>query len=171
MATILAQAGKRVLLIDADMRKGYLHEMFNLESTSGLGEYLSGTSSSAFIKATNTNNLYLLTHGSPVDNPAELLGSERFTQMLTQFNADYDFVIVDAPPVLAVADANVIGQQTGTTLLVARFDETTVSDIEACVTRLRNNGIEVDGAVLNGVKRTASNYHSYDAYTKYSKSE
>ena len=170
LATVMAQGGKKVLLIDADLRKGYVHELLNVELGQGLAEYLANPGSSAQIKATSVAGLDLMSHGtSNKANPAELLSSPRLAELLQQASSQYDFVIVDSPPVLAVTDANIIGQLAGTTLMVTRFEQTTVKDIEASLDRLRNNQIQVAGAVLNGIERSASNYHAYEAYASYGK--
>ncbi len=169
LATVLTQADKKVLLIDADMRKGYLHEMFDQDVGTGLSDWLQGKTQQTPIRQTPVNALDLVSHGSHVDSPAELLSLPRFAAMLQEVSQAYDFVIVDAPPVLAVTDANIIGQHAGTTLLVTRFEETTIRDVEATISRLHNTNIDIAGAVLNGIQRTASNYYSYDAYTSYTK--
>lgn len=169
LATVMAQAGKRVLLVDADLRKGYVHELFNMDMGSGLSEYLTASSAPAAlpIQTTPVNQLDFISHGIPSANPAEILSLPRFGELLKQLAAAYDFVIVDAPPALAVTDANIIGQHAGMTLIVTRFEETTIKDVEATISRLRNNNIEVSGAILNGIQRSASNYHTYEAYTRY----
>ncbi|NLX17059.1 MAG: CpsD/CapB family tyrosine-protein kinase, partial [Ramlibacter sp.] len=170
LATVMAQGGKKVLLIDADLRKGYVHELLNVELGQGLAEYLANPGSSAQIKQTSVAGLGFMSHGtSNKANPAELLSSPRLAELLQQASSQYDFVIVDSPPVLAVTDANIIGQLAGTTLMITRFEQTTVKDIEASLDRLRNNQIQVAGAVLNGIERSASNYHAYEAYASYGK--
>ncbi len=172
LATVMAQGGKKVLLIDADLRKGYSHELLNVELGQGLAEYLANPGSSAQIKTTSVPGLDFMSHGSSNKvNPAELLSSPRLAELLQQASAQYDIVIVDSPPVLAVTDASIIGQLAGTTLMVTRFEQTTVKDIEASLDRLRNNQITVSGAVLNGIERSASNYHAYEAYSAYGKKD
>lgn len=172
LATVIAQSNKKVLLIDADLRKGYVHELLNLTLGQGLAEFLATPGLPAPIQSTLVSGLDFMSRGTPQkDNPAELLSSPRLAELLEQASRTYDFVIVDSPPVLAVADANIIGQHAGTTLMVTRFEQTSVKDVEASLDRLRNNQITVSGAVLNGIERSASNYHAYDSYVSYAKKD
>ncbi|OMG63479.1 tyrosine-protein kinase [Stutzerimonas balearica] len=158
LACVVAQAGQRVLLIDADMRRGFLHRAFGLEPTRGLSEALaSGLALSQVVSQTEQPNLHLLGCGFAAPNPSELLMHQNFARLLKEAEAFYDLIIVDTPPVLAVTDAVLVAQLAGTTLLVTRFGLSTAAQIEAAKRRLSQNGVLVKGAILNGVKRRASN--------------
>ncbi|MDY7559570.1 polysaccharide biosynthesis tyrosine autokinase [Pseudomonas sp. 10B1] len=162
LAVIIAQTGKRVLLIDADMRKGYLHKIFGLQPKHGLSDTLAARlTSKDVINATEVPNLDLISCGFAAPNPSELLMHDNFNKLLADLAPLYDLVIVDTPPILAVTDATLVGRQAGTTLLVTRFGLTSVKEIEACKRRLGQNGVVIKGAIFNGVLRKASTA-SYD---------
>ncbi len=157
LAVIIAQTGKRVLLIDADMRKGYLHKVFGLQPKHGLSDTLAARlKSSEVIHHTEVRNLDFISCGFAAPNPSELLMHDNFNKMLTELSPLYDLVLVDTPPILAVTDATLVGRQAGTCLLVTRFGLTSVKEIEACKRRLGQNGVVIKGAIFNGVLRKAS---------------
>jgi len=157
LAVIIAQTGKRVLLIDADMRKGYLHKIFGLQPKHGLSDTLAARLTSAeVINHTEVRNLDMMSCGFAAPNPSELLMHDNFNKMLTELSPLYDLILVDTPPILAVTDATLVGRQAGTCLLVTRFGLTTVKEIEACKRRLGQNGVVIKGAIFNGVLRKAS---------------
>ncbi|WP_296262374.1 MULTISPECIES: polysaccharide biosynthesis tyrosine autokinase [unclassified Pseudomonas] len=157
LAVIIAQTGKRVLLIDADMRKGYLHKVFNLTPKHGLSDTLAARlKSSEVINHTEVRNLDFISCGFAAPNPSELLMHDNFNKMISDLAPLYDLVIIDTPPILAVTDATLVGRQSGTCLLVTRFGLSTAKEIEACKRRLMHNGIVIKGAIFNGVLRKAS---------------
>lgn len=157
LAVIIAQTGKRVLLIDADMRKGYLHKLFNLTPKHGLSDTLAARlKSSEVINHTEVRNLDFISCGFAAPNPSELLMHDNFNKLISDLSPLYDLVIVDTPPILAVTDATLVGRQSGTCLLVTRFGLSTAKEIEACKRRLMHNGILIKGAIFNGVLRKAS---------------
>ncbi len=157
LAVIIAQTGKRVLLIDADMRKGYLHKLFNLTPKHGLSDTLAARlKSNEVINHTEVRNLDFISCGFAAPNPSELLMHDNFNKLITDLSPLYDLVIVDTPPILAVTDATLVGRQSGTCLLVTRFGLSTAKEIEACKRRLLHNGILIKGAIFNGVLRKAS---------------
>ncbi|MCI8212447.1 tyrosine protein kinase [Pseudomonas sp. S25] len=157
LAVIIAQAGRRVLLIDADMRKGYQHKIFGLTPKHGLSDTLAArVKSTEVINHTEVRNLDLMSCGFNAPNPSELLMHDNFNKMLAELSPLYDLILVDTPPILAVTDATLVGRQAGTCLLVTRFGLTTVKEIEACKRRLGQNGVIIKGAIFNGVLRKAS---------------
>ncbi|MCW3148885.1 polysaccharide biosynthesis tyrosine autokinase [Stutzerimonas stutzeri] len=170
LAAVIAQSGQRVLLIDADMRRGYLHKIFDLTPRHGLSDALaSAMPLSEVVRHTAQKNLHFISCGCNAPNPSELLMHDNFAKLLKDAENFYDFIIVDTPPVLAVTDAVLVAQQAGTSLLVTRFGMSTAAQIEAAKRRLMHNGVLLKGAILNGVKRRASN-SAYDtgAYGYYS---
>lgn len=173
LAAVIAQAGQRVLLIDADMRRGYLAGMFGMDAGTGLSDALaSGLRLASVIKKTDLANLHLISCGACAPNPSELLMHENFAKLIKEAEREYDFVIIDTPPVLAVTDAVLVAQLAGTCLLVARYGLSTASQIEAAKRRLAQNGVLLKGAILNGVKRKASsNAFETGAYGYYSYSQ
>jgi tyrosine-protein kinase Etk/Wzc len=168
LGAISAMAGKKVLIIDADLRKGNLHHAFGQASTGGLVEFLSGELTlEDIIKPTGIPHYDVITRGVAASNPSELLMRPGFEQALEDLSEMYDIVIVDTPPVLAVTDACVAGKHCGTTLLVTRFDQNSVREIQMAKKRLEGSGLEIQGAILNGVKissRGASGYYGYGTY-------
>jgi tyrosine-protein kinase Etk/Wzc len=108
----------------------------------------------------------VLTCGPQPSHPVELLMSERFQTMVSQIDNHYDIVIVDTPPVLAVTDALLIARAAATTLLVARFGKTSVKEIENCLKRLQQMGVQVNGAILNDIVKSAALYYN-SGYSHY----
>jgi tyrosine-protein kinase Etk/Wzc len=162
LAVILAESGKKVLLIDGDMRRGYLHKLMALKPEKGLSEYLSGQESlENIIKPTVVADFDMITRGSIPPNPSELLMHKNFSHLNDAVRAKYDIVIIDTPPVLAVTDAAIIGGYGGTLLLVTRYGQNTVKEIAYTRQRLEQNGIDVAGVVFNGVVKKASNTYGY----------
>ena len=166
LALSIAEAGQRVLLIDADMRKGYLHDLLNMSGSTGLAEVLADSKQLfTAIQPTNISGLDFLARGETPNNPSELLLGDSFKDILKLAGEQYDFVIMDTPPVLAVSDATVIGQFAGTTLLVIRADNTTPKELENCIVSFTGSNIEPAGVVLNGVQYSARINQAYEAYT------
>lgn len=165
LAVVLAQINSRVLLIDADMRKGRLHHDFNLSSKVGLSSWLSGQHTlEQVIQATPISNLSFLARGEAPPNPAELLMHPRFSELLDQLAGRYDLIIVDTPPILAVTDAAIVGQYAGTSLMVARFGKNSVHEVEIARQRFSQNGVTIKGAILNCMEKRAANAYGYYAY-------
>ncbi len=162
LAAVIAQTGKSVLFIDTDMRKGYSHKLFNVSNSNGLSDFLSGKIGiDKAIKTIPETNFDYVSRGVVPPNPAELLMHRRFEELMEWASNNYDIVILDTPPILAVTDSAVIGHYAGTTLLVARYELNTVKEMEIAVKRFENSGIMVKGCILNGIMKKASSYYSY----------
>ncbi|MGM0633584.1 MAG: polysaccharide biosynthesis tyrosine autokinase [Pseudomonadota bacterium] len=162
LAAVCAQAGQRVLLIDGDMRKGHLHEMFNDNSENGLSDLLGGrVDARTAVRQSEDENLQYIVRGMAPPNPSELLMSERFSRLLERASQQYDLIIIDTPPALAVTDAAVVGEQAGTTLMVLRFQHSASKEIHRANEQLANSGVVVRGAILNAVEKTATAYYGY----------
>ena len=167
LAAIIAQTGQRVLLVDADMRKGYLNKLFRMDLKSGLSDLLAGKIDlSTATHPTEVENLHVITRGQIPPNPSELLMHSNFTQFLEQVSSQYDLVIIDTPPILAVTDAALVGRQAGTSLIVTRFGVNAAKEIQVTKRRFEQNGIVVKGAIFNAVERKASAY-GYGSYSYY----
>ncbi|WOH38990.1 polysaccharide biosynthesis tyrosine autokinase [Thalassotalea fonticola] len=163
LATVIAQTGQKVLLVDGDMRKGYLQKIFNVASDNGLSEHLIGDIElSDVIKQTRIDNLSLVTRGQIPPNPSELLMSERFTKFIAQVTTEYDLIIIDTPPILAVTDGAIIGNHAGTSLMLARYDMSPLKEIITSVNRFDLNGVEIKGLIFNAVEKRASDYGYYN---------
>src|SRR5690606_30754458 len=136
-AATLAHAGKRVLLIDADLRKGHLQKLLGLPREGGLSELLSGElTAQQAVHANVLPNLDMLTTGKLPVNPADMLLSDTFARMLDTLSAAYDTVIVDTPPVLVAADTAAVAPHCGVVLLVARADQTQMGELNESARRL-----------------------------------
>ncbi|PKH03430.1 tyrosine-protein kinase [Psychromonas sp. MB-3u-54] len=165
LAGVIAKAGQKVLVIDADLRKGGMSRSLSQSNENGLSDYLVGNISIAqAIKNLTSQNMDFITRGKVPPNPSELLLHPRFKALLDWAAENYDIVIVDTPPVLAVTDAGIVGEHCGTTLLIGHFDITTTKEIEISVQRLAQAGVEVKGTILNAVEKTGSNRYSYGYY-------
>lgn len=167
LAALVTQVDRRVLFIDADMRKGYVHNIFGLRNDAGLSDVLSGKV--AFSEAVQTyasGQFDVVTCGHYPPNPSELLMHDRFRAFMTWVSERYDMVIVDTPPILAVTDAALVGRVAASTLLVARFNVTSVREMEVSQRRLQQMGVNIKGAILNDVVKSAASYYAsgYDAY-------
>lgn len=167
LAAVISQTGKKVLFIDTDMRKGYTHKLFNESNSNGLSDILSGkVDINKAIKKITSADFDYISRGMAPPNPAELLMHRRFGELLNWASENYDIVVLDTPPILAVTDAAVIGNYVGTTLLVARFELNTAKEIEVSVKRFEQAGVTVKGCILNGVVKKASSYYGY-GYSHY----
>ncbi|HCQ7021473.1 TPA: polysaccharide biosynthesis tyrosine autokinase [Klebsiella pneumoniae] len=159
---VIAQTGKKILFIDADLRKGYTHKIFNESNENGLSEYLSGKIKlEDTIKHLGSEGFDFISRGMAPPNPAELLMHRRFGELIKWVSQAYDMVIIDTPAILAVTDAAIIGNYVGTTLLVARFEQNTTKELEVSVKRFEQSGVAIKGCILNGVVKKASSYYGY----------
>ncbi|UYG06232.1 polysaccharide biosynthesis tyrosine autokinase [Halomonas sp. M4R1S46] len=169
LAAICAQAGHRVLLVDADMRKGQLHHAFGERSEGGLSELLGGCQGlDEVIRHSRIDGLDYVGRGMVPPNPSELLMTAGFSRFCNEVSERYDLVIFDTPPVLAVTDAAVIGPQCGTTLLVVQFQVNPVREVQLAVRRLETAGVTVKGAILNSIQRKAATRYGYSYGYSYS---
>lgn len=166
LAVTVAQAGQRVILVDADMRRGTLHEVLGVRATEGLSELISRqiTLDTAVRTVAGAENLSFISRGTPPPNPSELLMHPDFGKLLDRLAADYDLVIIDTPPVLAVTDAAVIGQHVGTTLLVVRSGLNQAREIALAKQRLEQSGVEIQGAIVNGMQKRSGYNYAYNDY-------
>ncbi|MDC4437671.1 polysaccharide biosynthesis tyrosine autokinase [Acinetobacter baumannii] len=167
LATIFAQGNKRVLLIDADMRRGYMHKYFDVEVKPGLSELLSGQADlTQVLHKTQVANLDVITRGKSPANPSEMLSSTQFKDLLEKFQTQYDHIIIDTPPVLAVTDGIIISQYTGVNLIVARYAKSHMKELELTVNRFEQAGVKVNGFILNDIQRSSGGGYGYNyAYT------
>lgn len=169
LAVVLTQAGKSVLLLDCDMRNPTVHKNFGLSNKLGLSSCISmGTPLSAVAQATKVDNLYALTSGVIPPNPSELLGSERMRELLQEAREIYDYVLIDLPPVLPVADALVLGAMVDGVVLV--IDSVKVDLARDVKKQLQHAGANILGVVLNKVRSEHLGY-GYGYYYYYGSKE
>lgn len=159
LATILAQSDKRVLLIDADLRRGYMHKYFNYDVQPGLAEYLNGQHElGSIVRSTEVENLSIISRGKSPANPSELLSTQKFADMLTHLSSQFDHILIDTPPVLAVTDGIIISHYAGVNLVVAHYAKTQMKELELTVNRFEQAGVKVNGFILNDIQREAGGY-------------
>jgi tyrosine-protein kinase Etk/Wzc len=171
LAWVLADAGKRVLLVDANLRGGTLHRGFRAEPALGLSVVLRGTASlEEAVRRIPGQSLSFLSTGALPPNPAELLQSDAFTALVARMSAGYDLVLLDTPPILAVTDAALVGRHAGMNLAVVRAGVHPMKELSAALRRLEQDGVPVRGIILNGVPRSSagrivSGIYQYDTPT------
>ncbi len=175
LSIALAQAGQRVLLVDADMRKPRVHSVLGQEQTPGLSNVLVGNAkASEAVRKGPIQNLYVLPAGVTPPNPSELLGSTRFRDFLSTLVENFEFVIIDSPPVMAVTDASVIGHIANGVVYVVGCEQTSKYVASAALDQLEGAKAKFIGGILNrvNVQRNPFYYsHYYRAsYSDYYKS-
>lgn len=167
-ATVLAAIGKKVLLIDSDLRTGKLHRYFGVERNSGLSDVINAEIPlDQIIHKNVVDNVDFISTGCLPPKPAELLAHREFGHILQLLAARYDFVLIDTAPVLVVSDALVVGTHAGTIFNIVRGGQSTVDEIEEAVKRLNQAGHTVTGTVFNDMKPHSVRYGygtGYDAY-------
>lgn len=177
LGAVLAQAGGRVLLLDADLRKGNLHRTFGAaRRAGGLSEVLSGRADwRSVVRQTDVPGLSLISTGVLPPDPLVLFMSGGFSEFVNQISEAYDFVIFDAPPILPVTDSIIIGSKADTILLVAKYGAHTLDELRTCQTRLNPLGGRLKGCVFNDIKLVGIGgiygYYKYNYDYKYKKSE
>ncbi len=168
LATVIAQSGKSVILIDADLRHPVLHEAFGLPKRPGLLEALLAVNENRdplnTLQETQVRGLRVLTAGEHTPNPAEVLSSQTFRHFITQLTEQVDFVILDSPPVLAVTDAVVLSNLTDGTIMVLDYGVTRIPAAIQAMERLTEVSSGVLGAVLNRVPPGGDGYYYYQYY-------
>jgi len=168
LASLIAEGGQRVLLIDGDMRRGRIHEYLpQRQRTPGLSDILAGQSSleEAAVRL-DGRDMDILATGTIPPNPSELLMQERFQELLAEAEQRYDVVLIDTSPVLAVADAAIIGTSAGATMLIARAGYTGEREMHAAIQRLEQATVKVAGLILNDFqsKKAAGGRYQYYYY-------
>ncbi len=163
LAVLLAQSGKRVLLIDADYQRGYIHKTFAIEGGPGLVDAVAGTARPASaVKATGVPNLYCLPRGHHTDEIHSSAPSDGDLQaFLARIAPAFDIAIIDTPPILSVATATAVGRAAGTSLLVVKESEVKEQQLKESIRRLQYAGVSVNGCILNASSQSASHYAYY----------
>jgi len=159
-AVVFAQEGKRVLLIDADMRKPTVHYTFHMTNTTGLSNLLTRKAAlHEVVKVSDQENLNIITCGPIPPNPSELLGSRTMDSLLIEMLRDFDVVIFDAPPVLAVTDAQIMANKADGTVLVLNTRKTEKDSLEKSKELLTKSNANVIGVVMNNYTYDTDAYY------------
>ncbi len=162
LGAVLAVSGKRVVVIDGDMRRGHLNEYVNCDRMPGVSDYCAGQADiKAILRRTVVDGLWVVPTGQIPPNPAELLLTDRFVELVNALSQNFDYVVIDTPPILAVTDAAIVGKLAGSTLLVLKAGEHSMAMIQDTATRLQNAGVKVRGTIFNQVGRPGSGYAGY----------
>ncbi|MBO8173571.1 MAG: CpsD/CapB family tyrosine-protein kinase [Bacillaceae bacterium] len=165
LAVVLAQSGKKVLLIDADMRKPTVHHYFRVPNHRGLSNMLAGVNTlEEVITKTGVNNLHVVTSGPVPPNPAEILASKKMSQFVKNVVSDYDYVLIDAPPVVAVTDAQILAGYVDGVVLVIHAGKTNKDMAVKAKHLLENVHARILGTVLNNRKLDHNGYYEYYHY-------
>ncbi|MEQ1440750.1 polysaccharide biosynthesis tyrosine autokinase [Fontimonas sp. SYSU GA230001] len=160
LAAVLAMSGKRVVMVDADLRRGHANEVIGCERTPGISDYCAQQADlDQIIRPTAIDGLDLVPTGRIPPNPAELLLTTRFSELMEILSRTYDYVVVDTPPVLAVTDAAIVGKMSGCTMIVLKAGEHPMGMIQETVARLQNAGVAVKGTIFNQIGRSGSAYY------------
>lgn len=184
LTEVFTQLNKKTLIIDADMRLGQLHKVFNMGQANGLADYLSqsneqtkrfnnpligieqasglnGSDISEFIHPTGIENMDFMPRGENPRNPASLLANGRFDSLMTELNLHYDYIIIDSPPVLAASDAMILAQHADKVLMVTRYEDSIEGQLVYAVNQMYKANIKVDGIILNDVQQGIMSKYSY----------
>lgn len=165
LGAVLAMSGKRVVVIDADLRRGHLHKYFGESAAPGLSDYVAGNADlDSVLRRTAVEGLFVLKNGTTPPNPSELLLHEKFADLLQKLSGLFDFVIIDTPPVLPVTDASIVGRLAGNVLLILKEGEHPMRMVEDTVRRLRGAGVNPRGVLFNQVGAKGGGYGYYSAY-------
>jgi len=182
LTEVFAQLDKKTLIMDADMRLGELHKVFNMDQHNGLADYLmqdtthlskeaaqvvshdgiqESSSLASFIHPTGIDNIDFMPRGEHPRNPASLLANGSFDHLMTELNLYYDYIIIDSPPILAASDAMILAQYADKVLMVARYDKSIEGQVVYAVNQMNKANINVDGIILNDVQQGIMSKYSY----------
>lgn len=186
LAEVFSQLNKKVLVIDGDMRLGELHKMFGLSQHEGLADYLlqdesgfipvnephintdiSKLNLESFIQPTGMKHIDFISRGRQSHNPTSLLTGENFNHLMAELKKQYDYIVVDAPPILAASDAMVLGQYADKVLLVTKFNHSVEGQLIYAIKQMSKANVQVDGIILNDVRQSIINKYSYHYHYAY----
>jgi tyrosine-protein kinase Etk/Wzc len=169
LSEVLAQLDQKVLIIDADMRLGELHKMFNIEQNFGLADYLSqkdnesttSQSIAEYVHATGMDNIDFMPRGQHPKQPTTLLASKKFKDLMSQLSERYDYIVIDSPPILAASDAIILSQYADKLLMVTRYNSSIERQLVYAISQLTKDHVRVDGIVMNDVQQGVMDKYSY----------
>lgn len=168
LASTLAESGRRVLLIDGDLRHPGCHELLGVPLRPGLASYLDGSVDLArVVREIKSPRLSFISAGPRPANPADLVGSERMREALAELRGHYDFIVIDSPPVLPVTDAVLLSRTADSVLLVLKGHAAPGDQVRRARDQLVLSGARVAGVVVNNVTRSWGNYPLYHSYPHY----
>ena len=165
LGTCFAQNNKKVLLIDADLRLGRLHKIFNVSNKMGLSNLILNYNFEVkyenFIQKTNVNGLFVIPRGIVPPNPSELLGTEKFEDIIHDLKKIFDCIIIDATPINGLSDALILTRNVDEVVIVCKYGKTDLGDLEECKKALLNADAKIAGVVINSMPKTKNKYGYY----------
>lgn len=168
LALSFAQMGKKVLVIDADLRKPQMHNVFNIDNQIGLSNLLGGMAElKDAVRDIPREQISIMTSGHIPPNPAELLSSKRMKELIEQLEETYEYIFIDTPPINMVTDAVTFSDCISGLILVAKQDNSTYKDIETALNKLALGKVKLLGFILTGEKRLKNGYGKYKTYATY----
>ena len=186
LAEVFSQLNKKILVIDGDMRLGELHKMFGMSQHEGLADYLLQDENSlipmseptvdsdrsklnieSLIQSTGMKHIDFISRGRQSHNPTSLLTGENFTHLIAALKKQYDYIVIDAPPILAASDAMVLGQHADKVLLVTKFNHSVEGQLVYAIKQMGKANVKVDGIILNDVQQSIINKYSYHYHYAY----
>ena len=165
LAITYANLGKKTILVDTDLRRPVVHKVFNLDREPGVTNFLAGQTDeiATLVKKTDIENLSIITSGVIPPNPSEILGSQRMIDMLKKLESEWDMVLFDSPPLVAVTDANMISREIDSIVLIVKVGQTDKKAFHHTISNLRNINAPLGGIIMNAVTNKGS-YGSYYYY-------
>lgn len=169
----LGEHGKKVCIIDLDFRKSKLHYLFKIENINGISDYmLDKISKQEMIKKTEYTNVDIINRGSEVSNAAVILTSEKMKKLIDELKKEYDFILLDCPPVLLISDYIHISSLSDCVLFVSAFGKTKRKQVNEALSLLKKNNIQIIGSVLTFYNpKKANSYSEYSYYNNYNYNE
>lgn len=161
LAIALAQDGKKVIIIDCDLRRPSMHKKFSVSNSKGLSDIIVGKEDALKVSHQYNEYLTIITSGKIPPNPSEMLGSKAMKYLIEIFKKSFDYVILDAPPVLAVTDAQILSNMADGVLLVVRADYTKKETVNNAINSLKKVNANIIGTVLNRADTKKNDYYYY----------
>lgn len=170
IATAFAEAGKKTILVDADLRLGRIHEIFNVRNTTGLSNMLAEHKTAKFadhVSKTKIKNLSIISRGTVPPNPSELLDSEDMDRTIKHLKEQYDCIIIDGAPISGLSDSLVLGKKVDKTVIVCSTNTTSIDDLDKTVKSLKNIDVKIAGIVMNKVVDKSNKKYGQNNYNNY----
>ena len=165
LSVCFVQNDKKILLIDADLRLGRLHKMFEISNKSGLSNlilnYDEDVHYESYIQKTDIKNLFVIPRGIVPPNPSELLSSNKFKTIINDLKKIFDYIIIDATPINGLSDALVLTNVSDLVVIVCKYGKTDLGDLEECKKALLNADAKIAGVVINSMPKTKNKYGYY----------
>ena len=167
LARVFSQGGKKVLIIDCDLRKPRVHSVFSMQNDKGLSNYLTGNINDNIIQKVAGEEIFVITSGTIPPNPSELVGSRKLKILVEKMIENFDYIFIDSPPVQSVTDSLALTQIVDGTVVVARTATTTYDMVESGLKKLRDVQCHFLGFVLNGLSKSSAGGSYYAGYNRY----